>query len=117
MAQSNVPARPARWRLAGVTVVGLVALAVAMVWGIWSATAPDALRDPGAGATMDLAVGETAFVGHLGVTDSAIELERVEALATSGLVTEVWICDRVQDEAGSADATFDPSDRDRPPCP
>lgn len=73
--------------------IAVVVVAVAVIAGVWVATAPDAVVSPGATVGMPLEVGESGYVGEYALSDRDLRVESIEPVTVGGLAVDLWVCD------------------------
>jgi hypothetical protein len=84
--------RVPRWvwlAAAGVTVGALV--------GVWFLTAPDEVASPGATVGLQVAPGDSAYVGYYPLSERDLVIEAIEPVTLNGPDVALWLCDPAPD--------------------
>jgi hypothetical protein len=84
--------RVPRWAwlaAAGVTVVALVS--------VWFTTVPDEIASPGATVGMQVAPGDSAYIGYYPLSERDLVIEAIEPVTLNGPDVTLWLCDPAPD--------------------
>lgn len=81
---------PRRW-----LAIGSIAVAVAMLVGLWFLTAPDDVTTPGGLLGMQIEPGESVYVGYYYLSDRDLVIESIEPVTINGLDTALFLCDPI----------------------